>query len=108
MIRVRFQIRRFLQAFASSAIVEIVISNPDFDGANRLALGSHFAEETIRYGPEFGQYPILIGNVFGKGFLRTPTFRCRSLWNNKTVVDALGELPKLASALSCEQGELLG
>jgi hypothetical protein len=55
---------RFLQAYASSAIVEIVISNPDFDGANRLALDSHFAEEAIRYRPELGQYPILIGNVF--------------------------------------------
>ena len=61
---VRFQIGRFLQVYASSAIVEIVISDPDFDGANRLALGSHFAEEALRYGPKLGQYPFLIGNVF--------------------------------------------
>ena len=69
---------------------------------NRLALRSHFAEEAIRYGPELSQYPILIGNVFGKGFLGTPTFACRGLWNNQTIVNALGELPELAGTLSCE------
>ena len=98
------QIGRLIEAFASSAFIEVVVTDSNFDRAYRLAFAADLGKEPVGNASQLGKNPVFIRYILLEGFLLAVGFRGGRLADDRALVDPVRKFPQLPRPLSSKKG----
>ena len=106
-VNVRFQVGRFEQALTALVFCHVVVANFDRHRANATTLRAHRGEQIVSHPAQDCLGVFLVGDVHCERLLLAERFGRVTDRHDRTLVDALGELPDRPGRLAEQELEQL-
>ena len=99
------EIGRFGEAFGALILGHVVVTHLEREGANAFAFGADFGEEPVGHPAEHGLDIIFVGEIGFESFLVAEGFLRFAGGDQRSIVDAVGELEQRAGLAAEQQFE---